>query len=107
MADFTAGDTVLSGGKLGVVETTWRSVDGQVYVLIRPGGQREVCMGGDVHAVPRPEDPVRREAVDLILDYKGVPRSYLFEYPYNAHESRIRIREAEALLDELLEVLEK
>lgn len=107
MADFTAGDTVLSGGKLGIVEITWRSVDGQVYVLIRPGGQREVCMGGDVHAVPRPEDPVRRKAVDLILDFKGVPRDYLFEYPYNEHESRARVKEAEDLLDGLLRVLEK
>ena len=104
---FTTGDSVLAGGLLGVVETTYRSGDEQVYVLIRPTGRREVYMGDDVRAVPPPVDPVRRKAVDLILDFKGVPRDYLFEYPYNEHESRARIKDAETLLDKLLKVLEK
>lgn len=44
--------------------------------------------------------------INVLLEYKGVPRDYLFEYPYNAVQSVALLNEAEAVLSKLLEVLD-
>lgn len=105
---YEVGDEVLLDGCF-VYEVEWAYTNdlGDPFLVLVGSDEsdRLVVAENRVKPVPPPEDPVRREAVDLILDYNGVSRGDLFEYPYNAHESRKRIKDAEALLDELLVVL--
>jgi hypothetical protein len=46
-----------------------------------------------------------RELTDVVLKSNGVPRDYLFEYPYNEFESRKLIAKAEATVVEIAEIL--
>lgn len=107
--EYNEGDRVLVGSVEAIVEVVYESFGDEYLALRLPNGFRQIWAATEVKPAPpkKTEDPVRREAVDLILEFRGVPREYLFEYPYNEHESRARIKEAEGLLDELLKVLEK
>ena len=44
--------------------------------------------------------------VDTLLEYKGVSRDELFEYPYTDTESRDRLAHAEATARRLLRMVE-
>lgn len=46
-----------------------------------------------------------RELTDQVLESNGVPRDYLFEYPYNEFESRKLIAKAEETVRKLAEIL--
>lgn len=46
-----------------------------------------------------------REMVDVVLESNGVPRRYLYEYPYNEHESDRLIKNAEKTVESLAEIL--
>lgn len=43
--------------------------------------------------------------VDVVLRAKGTPRDDLFEYPYNAFESRDILKSAEGSVYEMLRIL--
>lgn len=105
--EYNEGDRVLVGSVEATVEAVYESFGDEYLALRLPNGFRQIWAATEVAPPKETEDPVRREAVDLILEFRGVPRDHLFEYPYNTHESRARIKEAETLLDELMEVLEK
>lgn len=51
------------------------------------------------------DESTHERLVDSLLDYSGVPRRDLFEYPYNGFESRDRIKAAESTLNKILEIL--
>ena len=46
-----------------------------------------------------------REMVDVVLESNGVPRRYLYEYPYNEFESARLIKHAEKTVEDLAEIL--
>lgn len=46
-----------------------------------------------------------RELTDVVLKSNGVPRDYLFEYPYNEFESRKLIAKAEETVRKMAEIL--
>lgn len=46
-----------------------------------------------------------RELTDQVLKSNGVPRDYLFEYPYNEFESRKLIANAEETVRKMAEIL--
>lgn len=46
-----------------------------------------------------------RELTGVVLESNGVPRDYLFEYPYNEFESRKLIAKAEATVGKIADIL--
>lgn len=46
-----------------------------------------------------------RELTDQVLESNGVPRDYLFEYPYNEFESRKLIAKAEETVRKMADIL--
>lgn len=46
-----------------------------------------------------------RELTDQVLESNGVPRDYLFEYPYNEFESRKLIAKAEETVRKMANIL--
>lgn len=46
-----------------------------------------------------------RELTDAVLESTGVPRDYLFEYPYNEFESRKLIAKAEETVRKMAKIL--
>lgn len=51
------------------------------------------------------ENPWFQEAVDVVLAKWKVPRDQLFEYPYNEHESKKLVRQAEDTVKEVARLL--
>lgn len=49
------------------------------------------------------KEAVFQKKVDLVLEFAGTPRHYLYEYPYRADESDEIIAKAERLVRKILE----
>lgn len=61
-----------------------------------------------IEAKPEPQiisKETFRELTDVVLESNGVPRDYLFEYPYNEFESRKLIAKAESTVGKIADIL--
>lgn len=89
------------------VENIYTTPAGDTFVtVVRPDGNRQIWDWHSLELVPDDTKKVtRRMAVDRILSYGGVPRDYLYEYPYNDRRSDQILAKAEKLLDDLMEIL--
>lgn len=47
------------------------------------------------------------QLVDIVLEHGGTPRKRLFEYPYNAFESRELTSKAESAVKRILKVIDE
>lgn len=106
------GDMVLVAGREVLVESIYKVGEDGFVCVLRPDGHRMVWDVKHVEPVPvddtvEREKKFRRKLVDRILEYKGTPRTWLFEYPYRADESQAIIKKAEKLLDDLIQMIEE
>lgn len=103
------GSKVRAGGQICEVQEIHPLASGDTLLsVVRPDGYRQVWDLQLVELMPEDSEKklAHRQAVDRILVYGGVPRDYLYEYPYNERQSDQILAKAEKLLDDLLEILD-
>lgn len=100
--DIVQIDAILSGVVLAIFESTnglamatVEATDGVMFTI--PYIELELSI----------KTQINEEALERILEFQRLKRDDLFEYPYNAHESREILAESRKLRDDLFAIFSK